>query len=94
MTGRAAVVEKEDSFMFFGGSGMIHSSNTRFYSDKIYQWNNNDNGGQWLELPFSLSEEKYRVTAIKVKPSIFKSCSPGKVHKVEVLRACHSIWMD
>ena len=61
--GFAAGVERENSFMFIGGLGLNLPDETRIYSDKIYQWSDND--GQWLEMPVSLSEGKNRVTAIR-----------------------------
>ena len=59
----AAVVEHEASILILGGNGD---------SDKIYKYNKY--GRQWVEVPAILSEGKFRVTAIKVQSSFFKSC--------------------
>ena len=62
------MVEHEESLVILGGyTGSA-------YSDKIYKWADKEDGGQWIELPSTLSEGRYQMTAIKVKPSSFKSC--------------------
>ena len=45
--------------------------------DKIYKYNTD--GGQWDEMPTTMSEAKYLMTAIKIKRSIFKACNSGKI---------------
>ena len=61
------MVEYEDSFNIIGGSTGSFGN-----SDKIYNYNKA--GGQWVELPTTLSEGKRVLTAIKVKSSFFRSC--------------------
>ena len=39
------------------------------FVDKIYKYNTD--GGQWVEMPTTISEKKYQMTAINVKKSIF-----------------------
>ena len=57
--------------MIYGGSGSS-------YVDKIYKYNTD--GGQWDEVPTTMSEAKWMMTAIKVKNSIFKTnCTSGKI---------------
>ena len=62
----AAVIEHEDSFMILGGNDGVSTRKT------IYKYNKD--GGQWVEVPTTLSEEKQYLTAIKVKSSIFNPC--------------------
>ena len=64
----AATVNHEESFMIYGGESGSSSS----YVDMIYKYNTD--GGQWDEMPFTMREKKYGVTAIKIKGSIFNSC--------------------
>ena len=45
--------------------------------DKIYKYNTD--GGQWDEVPTTMSQAKYQMTAIKVKNTIFKACNSGKM---------------
>ena len=45
--------------------------------DKIYKYNTD--GGQWDEVPTTMSQEKFMVTAITVKKSIFKACNSGEM---------------
>ena len=53
---------------------MIYGGNTGSNSklDKIYKYNTD--GGQWDEMPTTMREAKGRMTAIKIKGSIFNSC--------------------
>ena len=67
----AAVIEHEDTFMVIGGSTLTDDGS--YSSDKIYKYSKDD-GGQWVEVPSTLSETKYHIAAIKVKSSISKSC--------------------
>ena len=56
--------------MIYGGKGSS-------MSDKIYKYNTD--GGQWDEMPTTMSAKKRLMTAITVKKSIFKACSSGKI---------------
>ena len=51
---------------------MIYGGYSSSSSDKIYKYNTD--GGQWDEMPNTLSVKKYAMTAIKVKKSLFNSC--------------------
>ena len=62
------MVEHDKSFNIIGGYKGIGR-----YSDKIYKYDRGG-GGQWVELPATLSEAKGYLTAIKVKASIFPTC--------------------
>ena len=62
----AATVQIEDSFMIYGGF------NGSSIVDKIYKYNKD--GGQWEEMPTTMSEPKEGMTAIKIRPSIFNKC--------------------
>ena len=66
-----ATVDHEESFMIYGG----FTGSSR--SDKIYKYNTD--GGQWDEVPTTISEAKELMTPIKVKKSIFKACQPGNL---------------
>ena len=70
------MVDLEDTFLTFGGwsHGGVH--NEHAISESIYRWKNDGNGGQWLELPITLSEAKRRMVAIKIKPSSVQTCQP------------------
>ena len=68
----AAVIEHEDTFMVIGGS-TVDDDGIQVGSDKIYKYSKDD-GGQWVEVPSTLSETKYHIAAIKVKSSFSKSC--------------------
>ena len=63
----AATVDHEESFMIFGGNT---GSNSKL--NKIYKYNTD--GGQWDEVDTTMSQAKDRLTAIKIKGSIFNSC--------------------
>ena len=56
--------------MIYGGKGSS-------MSDKIYKYNTD--GGQWDEMPFTMSEAKYLMTALTTKRSIFRNCISGKI---------------
>ena len=64
----AAVIGHEDSLMILGG----FKGSGYDYNNKIYKYNND--GGQWVEVPTTLSEGKGWLTGIKVKPSFLQSC--------------------
>ena len=53
--------------MIFGGNT---GSNSKL--NKIYKYNTD--GGQWDEMPFTMSQAKNRMTAITVKKSLFNQC--------------------
>ena len=62
----AATVDHEESFVIYGGwTG-------RDRVDKIYKYNTD--GGQWDEMPLTMSKKKSEMTTIKIKGSIFNSC--------------------
>ena len=63
----AAVIEHEDTFIIIGGE--IRSG---LHTNKTYKYVKD--GGQWVEMPTTLSEGKALVTAVQVKSSFFKSC--------------------
>ena len=64
----ASVVEHDNSFVIIGGN-----NNSTGPSDKILKyeaaWQN------WTEIPSTLSEAKYQITAMKVKSTAFDSCT-------------------
>ena len=64
----AATVENKQSFMIYGG----YTSSSWGNVDKIYKYNTD--GGQWDEVPTTMSQAKDQMTAIKIKGSIFNSC--------------------
>ena len=73
---RAAVVDHDNSFLIIGGvydDGTLNAYGGPWkYSDKIYKYE--VEGGEWLELPTTLSEGKSIFTAMKIKPSLIGTC--------------------
>ena len=51
---------------------MIYGGRDSSYVDKIYKYNTD--GGQWDEMPTTLSVKKNLLTAITVKKSLFNQC--------------------
>ena len=65
---QSSVIEHDDSFVIIGG---LSISST--YSDKIYRYDVSLGG--WTELQTTLSQGKWLMTAMKIKPAAFDSCN-------------------
>ena len=65
----ATTLAYEESFIILGGA---RDANLGGASDKILKYDKD--GIQMIDVVTSLSEGKYKLSAIKVNPSIFSSC--------------------
>ena len=61
--GAAATIEHSNSFLMLGGY-------TRGRIATVYSYKS-ENGGKWVEEPFTMAEAKYSHVAMRVKPSAF-----------------------